>query len=52
MENKNKFYPLYILKILYELTDENNSLTASEVVDILEKEYGIKTHHPPLLKIF
>lgn len=44
MENKNKFRPLYILKILQEHTDEKHNLTTNEIVDLLENEYGIKTH--------
>lgn len=41
---KSKIQPLailYLYKILYELTDENNGLTAQEIIDRLDRIYGI-----------
>ena len=44
MEKNDKLRPLYLAKILYERTDEEHSLSTSELQGILEKEYGIKAH--------
>ncbi len=44
MEKDPKLRPLYLAQILYERTDEDHYLTTAELMEILEKEYGIKTH--------
>ena len=44
MDKDPKLRPLYLAKILYELTDEDHYLTTAQLMDILEKEYGIKAH--------
>ncbi len=44
MDNKAKLRPLYLAQILFERTDENHYLTTAQLMEILEKEYGIKTH--------
>ena len=44
MNRNAKLRPFYMAKILYERTDEDHYLTTAQIIDILEKEYGIKTH--------
>ena len=44
MEKDPKLRPLYLAQILYERTDEDHYLTTAQLMEILEKEYGIKTH--------
>ena len=44
MDKDLKLRPFYLAQILYERTDEDHSLTTAELMEILEKEYGIKTH--------
>ncbi len=44
MDNEAKLRPFYLAKILYERTDEDHYLTTAQLMEILEKEYGIKTH--------
>jgi hypothetical protein len=41
---KLKLRPFYLAQILYERTDEDHSLSTAELMEILENEYGIKTH--------
>lgn len=41
MDKNAKLRPLYIAKILYELTDEDHCLSTPEIISILESEYGI-----------
>ena len=41
MDKNSKLRPLYIAKILYELTDEDHCLSTPEIISILESEYGI-----------
>ena len=36
--------PFYLAQILYDRTDEDHYLTTAQLIEILEKEYGIKTH--------
>ena len=43
MDNKARVRSLYLLKILYEMTDENHPLTTNEIVRLLEEKYNIKT---------
>ena len=44
MEKDPKLRPLYLAQILYERTDEDHYLTTAQLMEILEKEYGIKAH--------
>lgn len=44
MDKESKLRPLYLAKILYERTDEDHYLTTAQLMEILKKEYGIKTH--------
>ena len=44
MDKDPKLRPLYLAQILYERTDEDHYLTTAQLMEILEKEYGIKTH--------
>ena len=44
MDNDAKLRPLYLAKILYEQTDEDHYLTTSQLIQILDEQYGIKSH--------
>ena len=44
MNTDPKLRPLYLAQILYERTDEDHYLTTAQLMEILEKEYGIKAH--------
>ena len=44
MDKESKLRPLFLAKILYERTDEDHYLTTAQLMEILEKEFGIKTH--------
>ena len=44
MDNDAKLRPLYLGKILYERTDEDNSLTTNQLISILKEEYHISSH--------
>ena len=44
MDNEAKLRPLYLAKILYELTDEDHYLTTVQLMQILEEKHGIKSH--------
>ena len=44
MDNDAKLRPLYLEKILYEQTDEDHFLTTAQLMQILEEDYGIKSH--------
>lgn len=44
MDNEAKLRPLYLAKILYEQTDEEHYLTTAQLMQILEENYGIKSH--------
>lgn len=44
MDNEAKLRPLYLAKILYTQTDEEHYLTTSQLIQILEEEYGISSH--------
>ena len=39
---QNKLRPLFILKLLMELTDDESYLTTPEIMDRLDSEYGLK----------
>lgn len=43
MDSETKLRPLYLLKLLYELTDEDHPLTTGELISLLDEKYGIKT---------
>ena len=36
--------PFYIAKILHERTDEEHTLSTTQIIEILESEYGISSH--------
>ena len=44
MDSEAKLRPLYLAKILYEHTDEDHFLTTSQLIQILEDQYRIKSH--------
>ena len=44
MDNEAKLRPLYLAKILYEQTDEDHFLTTAQLIQILEEQYGIRSH--------
>ncbi len=44
MRNGDNLRQLYLLKILFERTDEFHSLSTNEISTILETEYGISAH--------
>ena len=44
MRNGDNLRQLYLLKILYECTDEFHSLSTNELATILKNEYGISAH--------
>ncbi len=44
MDNDAKIRPLYIAKILYEMTDECNRLRTSDIIKILKDKYNINGH--------
>ena len=44
MDYDAKLRPLYLVRILRERTDEDNSLSTSQLCTILKNEYGIETH--------
>ena len=50
MESNSKERLLYIYKVLYEQTDENNPLSTSQIIDCIEKEYGIDSHRTTIAK--
>lgn len=44
MDNESKLRPLYLAQILYEKTDEEHFLTTKQLIQVLEENYGIKSH--------
>lgn len=44
MDNDAKLRPLYLAKILYEMTDEEHYLTTAQLIHLLDEKYGIKAH--------
>lgn len=44
MDSNSKLRTLYLAKILYEKTDEEHCLTTNQLIQILEEQYGIKSH--------
>lgn len=43
MKAETKLRPVYLLKLLYDQSDENHPLTTGEIVRLLEKKYGVRT---------
>ena len=43
MDYNGKLRPLYVFKLLYELTDEDHPLTTNELIQLLEDRFSIKT---------
>ena len=43
MDLKAKLRPFYVAKMLYEQTDEDHYLTIAQIMEQLEKDYGIST---------
>ena len=44
MEGEGKLRPLYLFKLLYELTDEDHPLSTQEIISLMDERYGIKVH--------
>ena len=44
MDNSAKLRPFYIAKILHERTDEEHTLSTTQIIEILESEYCISSH--------
>ena len=44
MDNTAKLRPFYIAKILHERTDEEHTLSTTQIIEILDSEYGISSH--------
>lgn len=43
MDIKAKLRPFYVAKLLYEQTDEDHYLTIAQIIEQLERDYGIST---------
>ena len=43
MDIKAKLRPFYVAKMLYEQTDEDHYLTIAQIMEQLERDYGIST---------
>lgn len=43
MEN-TKLRPLYLLRLLYEMTDADHPLTTNEILQLLEERFSVKTY--------
>ena len=43
MEN-TKLRPLYLLRLLYEMTDTDHPLTTNEILQLLEERFSVKTY--------
>ena len=44
MDKSDQLRPFYLARILYDRTDEDHYLTNSQLMTILQDEFGIKTH--------
>ena len=44
METTKNLRALYLAKILYEQTDEDYPLSTNQLIEALEKEFGISAH--------
>ncbi len=50
MDNSNKLRQIYVLKILYDYTDENHFLTISQILQILKDKYSIDSYRKTIKK--
>lgn len=50
MDNETKIRPIFVAKLLYELTDENHFLTTAQLSQLLEERYKIKVYRQTLKK--
>lgn len=48
MKDQNKHRILYLMKILYERTDEDHPISTPELIRIMEEEYGITVYRTTL----
>ena len=44
MQNGDNLRQLYLLKILFERTDENHPISTTEIIHVLSEEYGVAAH--------
>jgi predicted DNA-binding transcriptional regulator YafY len=44
VDSKNKLRQVFVLKILYEHTDENHCITIAQILQFLKDEYGIESY--------
>ena len=44
MDGANKLRPLYLLRLLYELTDADHPLTTKELLQLLNERFSIKAY--------
>ena len=44
MDSKNKLRQVFVLKILYEHTDENHCITIAQILQFLKDKYGIESY--------
>ena len=44
MDNNDKLRPMYLAKLLYDHTDEDNFLTTAQLIEMLKEQYGINAH--------
>ena len=42
--NITKLRPMFVLKILYEHSDENHCLSIAQILEYLKNEYGIESY--------
>ena len=44
MDNNAKLRPLYLAKILYEMTDEDHTLSTNQLIELLKEKYGVGSY--------
>ena len=44
MDNNAKLRPLYLAKILYEMTDEDHALSTNQLIELLKAKYGVDSY--------
>lgn len=44
METTNRLRPVFVLKVLYECTDENHCMTLAQILKVLKEQYGIESY--------
>ena len=44
MDNNAKLRPLYLAKILYEMTDEDHALSTNQLIKLLKEKYNIDSY--------